>query len=102
VGFLESGDSQQAENAGGGGRSLEEVYDAVVMVNSYQLLALFLDSDQHCINKINLWRACFIITTHILMWAGIPGLRAGLSGDQIRAGAISVLVQTGPQAHPAS
>ena len=73
------------------------------MVISYQRLALFLDSDQHCINKINLPCAWFIITTHILMWAGIPGLRAGLSGDHIRLGArLSILVQTGPRAHPAS
>jgi hypothetical protein len=42
------GDSQEAENAGGGGRSLEEVYDAVVMVISYQRLALFLDSETQC------------------------------------------------------
>ena len=61
--------------------SLEEVYDAFVMVIWYQRLALFLDSETHCINKINLSCACFIITTHILMWAEISGLRAGRSGD---------------------
>ena len=37
------------------------------------------------------------------MWAGVSGLRAGLSGDQIRLVArLSVLAQTGPRAHPAS
>jgi len=42
--FLESEDSQRAENAGRGWSSLEEVYGAVVMVISYRRLALFLDS----------------------------------------------------------
>jgi hypothetical protein len=64
---------------------VEEVYDAVVMVISYQRLALFLDSEKHCINKINL---CVLVLSLLptSSWTGIPGLRAGRSGDQIPVG----------------